>query len=620
MNALRRAWETEHGKGSVVGLAPSAVAAQVLAEDLGIPTENTAKWWHTHLTTGTTFQAGQLVIVDEASLAGTLSLDRISALAAEADAKVLLVGDYAQLQSVDAGGAFGLLVHDRDDTPELVDIHRFVNDWEKTASLNLRHGHTDVIDTYAAHDRIRGGEAEQMIDAAYTAWRTDMLAGRVSVLIADSNEHVTALNTRARADLILDGTLDARREIELHDGTAASIGDTVITRRNDRRLRTGRNWVRNGDRWTITSIRTDGSLNIRPAGKRWGGTIVLPADYATEHLDLGYAVTSHRAQGLTTDTAHVLVDTTTTRENLYVALTRGRETNTAYVATDRPDDSHAGPHPGDNPDATARSILYGVLQHVGAELSAHETITAEHEQWGSIAQLAAEYETIAQAAQHDRWAALLHASGLTDEQVDDVLVADTFGALSAELRRAEANHHNVDLLLPRLVNARGLGDADDIAAVLHERLARATVHPAGQGRARKTPRLIAGLIPEASGTMTPDMQQSLFERHELIEERAAAQLQAAVTTDEPWTAALGSEPTEPRAAARWRQHARTVAAYRDRYGITTLTVLGPAPDGTAQKIDAARARAALDQARNLAERQMHEPARHTGQTRVGPVL
>ena len=76
MNALRRAWEAEDGKGSVVGLAPSAVAAQVLADDLGIETENTSMWWQNHLTKGLNFQPDQLVIVDEASLAGTLSLDR----------------------------------------------------------------------------------------------------------------------------------------------------------------------------------------------------------------------------------------------------------------------------------------------------------------------------------------------------------------------------------------------------------------------------------------------------------------------------------------------------------------------------------------------------------------
>ena len=287
MRALRTAWEREHGRGSVVGLAPSAVAAQVLADDLGIRTENTAKWWDTHQRTGETFRKGQLVIIDEASLAGTLSLDRITALAEQARAKVLLVGDWAQLQSVTAGGVFSLLVHDRDDAPELVDMHRFVSEWEKTASLDLRHGRTEAIDTYADHDRMTGGDTETMIDTAYTAWRADTVAGIATVLIADSNESVHALNQRARADLILDGTVNALREVELHDTSRASIGDTIITRRNDRRLNSGRGWVRNGDRWTVTDVRDDGSLTVRRAGTRPGGAVVLPAGYVAEHVDLG---------------------------------------------------------------------------------------------------------------------------------------------------------------------------------------------------------------------------------------------------------------------------------------------------------------------------------------------
>lgn len=117
MSAPRRAWEKEHGAGSVIGLAPSAVAAQVLADDLGIATENTAKWWQNHLMHGTTFEAGQLVIIDAGLLAGTASLDRITHEVEKAGGKALLVGDWGQLQSVDAGGAFGMLVHSRDDAP-----------------------------------------------------------------------------------------------------------------------------------------------------------------------------------------------------------------------------------------------------------------------------------------------------------------------------------------------------------------------------------------------------------------------------------------------------------------------------------------------------------------------
>jgi ATP-dependent exoDNAse (exonuclease V) alpha subunit len=95
-------------------LASSATAAAVLGEDLGIPVENTAKWLTDHDLKGAVFRAGQLVIVDEASPAGTLTLDRIASLANQAGAKVLLVGDWAQLQAVDAGGGFNLLVADRE--------------------------------------------------------------------------------------------------------------------------------------------------------------------------------------------------------------------------------------------------------------------------------------------------------------------------------------------------------------------------------------------------------------------------------------------------------------------------------------------------------------------------
>jgi len=601
MSALRRAWEKEHSEGSVVGLAPSAVAAQVLADDLRIATENTAKWWQNHLIHGTDFEAGQLVIIDEASLAGTLSLDRITHLAERAGAKVLLVGDYAQLQSVDAGGAFGLLVGDRDDAPELVDVHRFTHEWEKTASLALRHGRTQVIDTYLDHDRIHDGEAEAMTDAAYTAWRADLTAGLVSVLVAETRDHVSALNQRARADLILDGTLKPGREVELNDGTTAGVGDTIITRRNDRRLRNGKTWVRNGDTWTVTGVRDDGSITIRKTGRRFGGSIVLPASYVSDHADLGYAVTAHRAQGVTVDTAHVLVEPTTTRENFYVAMTRGKHSNRAYVILDRPDE-HAHPHPSDNADATGRSVLFGVLQHVGAELSAHETITAEHEHWGSIAQLAAEYETIAAAAQRDRWATLIRSSGLTAEQTDAAVESEAFGALTAELRRAEANHHDVDRLFPRLAAARGFDDADDIASVLHYRVTRATPRPAGSGRTRKAPRLIAGLIPSADGPMAGDMRHALDERRELIEARADAVLDTARQAGEPWTKPLGQPPRDPRKAAAWRRYARTVAAYRDRYGITEDSPLGPESENAAQKIDAARARSALAQAEEAARR------------------
>jgi hypothetical protein len=504
LRVLREAWIETHGRNSVIGLAPSAAAAQVLGAELTIACENTAKWFHDYPRGRTELRRDQLVIIDEATLADTRTLDHITAAAASAGAKVLLVGDWAQLPSVGAGGAFAMLAEARTDTPELVDVHRFTREWEKTATLALRIGDIDVIDTYISHGRIHEGTTEDMIDTAYAAWRTDIGNGLDSILITQSTDAMHQLNTQARADRILAGTTQAGREAHLAGDARASTGDVVITRRNDRKIRDLRgNWVRNGERWRVIDARSDGTLHVQRPGQRVGASVVLPAGYVTEHVELGYAVTAHRAQGLTVDTSHTLATTSTTRENLYVAMTRGRESNTCYVAIDQPDELHHTP-PAEG--ATARSVLCGILQHTGAELSAHQSITAEQEHWSSIAQLAAEYETLAAAAQNERWTALIRSCGLTDEQACHVIASRAFGPLAVALRRAEANGHDIDDLLPRLVARYPLADADDIAAVLHHRVGLAASRPARDGRA---PRFVAGLVPEAQGDMTDEHRQAL---------------------------------------------------------------------------------------------------------------
>lgn len=199
-----------------------------------------------------------------------------------------------ELAAVDAGGAFGLLVRDRDDAPELVDVRRFHHDWERHASLRLRVGDTDVIDTYQAHDRIHDGDTEAMLDAAYTAWLNDLAAGRSSVMIAATIDTVTDLNTRARLDRIMAGHVAPTGEVRLHDSTDASKGDLVITRRNNRRLVAGRGWVKNGDLWQVTKTHDDGSITVRRASHhRWRASVRLPAWYVAEHVELAY--TAHRA-------------------------------------------------------------------------------------------------------------------------------------------------------------------------------------------------------------------------------------------------------------------------------------------------------------------------------------
>ena len=351
---------------------------------------------------------GQLVIVDEASLAATLDLDRIAACAAEAGAKLLLVGDWAQLSSVEAGGAFGLLVRDRGTSaPELGAARRFVHEWERDASTRLRVGDAAAIDAYAAHGRIAEGDQAAMVEAAWAGWVADEHAGRRSLMIAADRATVRALNERARAERVAAGLVSAAGA-PLHDGLVAGVGDRVVTRRNDRRLGAGSRWVKNGDTWIVTAVTADGGLTVqRPGG---GPAVRLPAGYVAEHVELGYATTAHRAQGATVDTAHAVVaGPGTTREVLYVMLTRAREANHVYVATDREVESLTGFT--DEPP-TGRGVLLAALANPGAAVSAHEVADDERETAASIRTLAAEYETLAAIAQAPRWAAALTGAGL----------------------------------------------------------------------------------------------------------------------------------------------------------------------------------------------------------------
>lgn len=583
MRALRAIWTRRYGRHSVVGLAPSAAAAEVLADDLGIRCENTAKWLYEHArgNPASTLVSDQLVIVDEASMADTRTLDRITAAAAEAGAKVLLVGDPAQLDAVDAGGVFGLLASNCTDVATLADVHRFTHDWEKRASLWLRDGKPIALSAYARHDRLREGTSEEVMAQARKAWEADVHAGRAALLIGETNEQVRSLNEQIRASRIQTRQTERGREAILVGEQRASAGDWVITRNNNRTLRTlSGQWVRNGHRWRVLRVHRDGSMTVRRQHGR-PATLTLPADYVATHVDLGYAVTAHRAQGLTVDTAHVLLSPRITREHLYVAMTRGRDANTAYVALDQPDETHLGPEPDEG--VTATTVLHGVLRHVGAEHSAHQVIAAEQQTWTSIAQLAAEYETLAAHAQRGRWVTLVRSSGLTSLQADEVLQSNSFGPLATALRRLEADGGDPDRILKAAVARRGLQDAEDVAAVLHHRL-----RLAAKRQTTSRGRYVAALLPAAAGPLPDGYEAALAERAALIESRAQTLANEAIQSSARWLRHLVPPPMEVARRNHWMAVITAIAAYRERYQIESSTPLGAYVESVAQRSDADR--------------------------------
>lgn len=601
MGGLRVIWEAGHGPGSVLGLAPSAAAAEVLGRELGLATENTAKWLFEHrrlpelrakrerlagnlarhaypgspharrlraslsaldeAVAARSLRRGQLVILDEASLSGTLVLDEVVTAARAAGGKVLLVGDFAQIGAVEAGGALALLVRDRDGlVAELSDVRRFRSEWERQASLALRLGNKEAVEAYESHGRVTGAQREELLDELYAAWKADVEAGKTSLMVATDASSVAELNRRARAGRVADGDVQPDG-VALAGGDLAGVGDEVVTRRNDRSLSTGKGFVKNGDRFVVTATGEDGTMTLR----RHGGTgeVVLPAAYVADHVELAYATSCFRAQGRTVDTAHVLVSPATTRELLYVAATRGRGANSLYVETAFDSDPETG-HPGLTRREEAREVLSAVLANDGAEASAHEALSSAQRQCEDLATLAAEYETLAQAVAAPRFAAMLERSGLRPPELELVEQSDAFGPLVARLREAEARGHDVEGMLPRLVGARDFGDAKEIAAVLHGRVERWAESACPT---RPPPGFVAGLVPRAIRSDEADMARALMEREAVMRSRSRELAEAALARGEQWAQRLGREPSEPARRERWLEALATVVAYRESRGV-----------------------------------------------------
>jgi conjugative relaxase-like TrwC/TraI family protein len=615
MAGLRAAWEHDHGPASVIGLAPSATAAEVLAEQVGIPTENTAKWLtentrntqrlvridtlrreiqQTRLSPRTPSlhrqlktlcaevdrwspRAGQLVIVDEASLAGTLTLDTLVTQTRDAGAKVVLVGDWAQLSPVEAGGAFHMLARDRSDVAELSDVRRFTHQWERQTSVDLRIGLPDAVDMYQAHGCVEGGDLDMMLERLYAAWAADTATGNRSLMIAGDNQTVLELNQRARADRVTAGQVEADG-INTACGAVVGVGDVVVTRQNNRRLTSGTGWVKNGDQWIVTAAHPDGAVSVTRSGRAGTahGHLTLPADYVQDHLDLGYATTAHGAQGRTVDTAHAYITATTSREVLYVGATRGRDSNKLYVDTCYDPDIDTAHQPP--PLREAGHVLRQVLARPGTDMSATETIGREWADHHNVNRLWAEYQTLASTALRDRYDDLItNRSGLTIEQAETIRGSASYGALVAALANARERGLDVTTALPRLVAARTLTDADDAAAVVHERVDR-WVH--GTPRRRlQVPDRIVGLFPKVDAPTDSEMQQALHERQSLIERRTRELSEQAVRSRQSWVARLGRPPAEPVRRELWYRRLDTITAYREHWNITGPTTLGHASPG-----------------------------------------
>jgi AAA domain len=471
MRALTLAW-TEDG-GQVLGLAPSAAAAAVLGEETGIRADTLAKltWSLRHGELPEWAAAvgpSTLLIIDEAGMADTLSLDAAVQFAIDRGASVRLVGDDQQLAAIGAGGVLRDIKHTHG-ALHLAELHRFTDPAEAAASLALRDGKPTALNFYLDHGRVHVGDIAKTTEDAFTAWFSDRAAGLDAIMLAPTRELVAELNRRARAHR-LDHS-PAGRELSLADGNQASVGDVIITRSNDRRLRaTATDWVKNGDRWTITGIGRRGDLTVRHNRSRL--TVRLPADYVRTSTGLGYASTIHSAQGVSADTMHGLATGQESRQQLYTMLTRGRQANHLYLQVVGDGDPHSIIRPDTIAPRTPTETLQQIIARDEAPVSASTVLRELNDRAARLFQAVQRYtdalhvaleqlvgpQTVAELDQADHY-----IPGLTAEPAWPTLRAHLL-ALAAEPGEHPLRH------LLAAASGRDLQTAGDRAAVLYWRL------------------------------------------------------------------------------------------------------------------------------------------------------
>src|SRR5215218_1105235 len=471
MRALTVAW-TEDG-GQVLGLAPSAAAAAVLAEEAGIRTDTLAKltWSLDHgELRGWAAAVGPstLIIVDEAGMADTLTLDAAVQFAINRGASVRLVGDDQQLAAMGAGGVLRD-IKNSDGALRLTELHRFTDPAEAAASLALREGDPRALGFYLDHDRVHVGDLAKITEDAFSAWISDRAVGLDAIMLAPTRELVAELNRRARDHRL--GNVPARQEARLGDGNRASVGDMIITRANDRRLRlTATDWVKNGDRWTITGIGRRGDLTVRHI--RGQLTVRLPADYVPTSTGLGYATTIHSAQGVTADTMHGLLTGQESRQQLYTMLTRGRTANHLYLQVVGDGDPHTVIRPEAVAPRTPTESLQQILARDDTPTSASTLLRELNNPAARLFQAVQRYtDGLHVAAEQLVGPQIVAELDQADQYIHGLTTEPAWPTLRAHLitLAADTGKHPLRHLLTA-ASGRDLRTAGDMAAVLYSRL------------------------------------------------------------------------------------------------------------------------------------------------------
>lgn len=308
MDAVRVAYQAE---GFVVaGAATQGVAAQNLQAESGIPSRTVAQWLY-RVDNGDGLRGVDVLVLDESGMTDDRDRARLYLAAQESGTKIIEIFDPKQLRGVGCG-SMAAVVHQLVEGGQLLDNRRQVDEDERAALAAWREGnYSEALTSWADRDRLIVGETAQDAMAAMLATWMDQRLGapdpmtemRGLLMVASTNEQVERLNAGAQAIRDVQGELGVGRTYTLAGGKTLRlhVNDHVMVRINSREK--GKTEALNGYRGIVTDIHPDGRIGVTWVRNTADGLLTEsrtfePAFVADGGLTHGYALTSHKSQGL----------------------------------------------------------------------------------------------------------------------------------------------------------------------------------------------------------------------------------------------------------------------------------------------------------------------------------
>jgi conjugative relaxase-like TrwC/TraI family protein len=517
---------------------------------------------------------GSVLLVDEAGMVDSATLARLTDHAHSAEAKLVLIGDPAQLGEIEAGGLFAALV-DRSEPVVLDQVIRHNHDLDREVAKRIRSGEgAEALDLYRAEGRvIVASDAEARREAMVAEWWQSFGAGEDALMIASRNVEVERLNALARELMRAEGRLGAE-EIEVGEACFAA-GDQVITRINDHAAH-----IYNRERWRVAGVDSDAQTvaldGIDTARRVCVDAVYLGrvTEYGDPALQHAYAATTYQAQGASVERAFVAVDPSMDRQSIYVAISRSREETFLYATPElQLDREEIAPRsPG----------LREGLQHIAEAAGRDGAQVAAHDQ-----ALRSELQGLSTLELHRRRR-----------------------ELAAEAGAEQSNRRKVERLAQRIEQGArqldGYREQVDRAQELPRREREAKLSQV-EARERLTVQQVERLeveLRELPGAEHQARAEVAVIDHLLAERERVTMAAVRLAPPEYLTRELGERPSDPGAREVWDRAARDIERYRQLHGIGGRdTVLGLKPedltarhewDGLQRSIEEARGNLGLE--------------------------